>query len=156
MKWRVVLEVTGPNGATVIHEASAGTWRASGASPATVGPSLADTGGCAALSCPNAGRLPLRRPPSMPALRRLPPDQGPPLAPFDDGVWRGGGRCSAFCRLAVRFDVAGNAQSAGRIHAGPLHTRIRTHACSDGCPPAVWACRDADERIPAAQRWSCH
>ena len=42
MKWRVVLEVTGPNGATVIHEASAGTWRASGASPATVGLSLAE------------------------------------------------------------------------------------------------------------------
>src|SRR6516165_10267104 len=42
MKWRVLLEVTGPNGATVIHEASAGTWRASGASPATVGLSLAE------------------------------------------------------------------------------------------------------------------
>ena len=63
----------------------------------------------------------------MPALRRLPPDQGPPLAPFDDGVWRGGGRCSAFCRLPVRFEVAENAQSADRTHAGrctPEYERV--------------------------------
>jgi hypothetical protein len=42
MRWRVLLEVTGTDGVTVMHEVSAGTRHRSDSSPATIALTLAE------------------------------------------------------------------------------------------------------------------
>ena len=42
MRWRVLLELTGTDGVTVMHEVSAGTRHRSDSSPATIGLTLAE------------------------------------------------------------------------------------------------------------------
>src|ERR1700712_3731360 len=128
MKWRVMLELVGPDGIVGVHEV-AGRAAVAEYAPRMIGLTLG--GGQASAFCvtgpsrSSSGGGSLPSPTALPASRRAAAPQRSALPAFGVFVRHGGGPRAALYRVSVCGDLPTDAPPGCRDHARPMHARIR-------------------------------
>ena len=157
MKWRVVLELVGPDGTVGVHEvcgrAAVGEYapRMIGLTP---GGGQASARCIAGPSCSSSGGGSLPPPATLPALRSAAAPQGSALPAVGVVVRYGGGPRAAVYPMPMCGDLPSDPQPSRRDHARPMHARIRAGRREDGFLVALPPGPDAAVGVSAARRAS--